>query len=338
MKLLRCLACLLGLLPSVARLTAWDYEGHRTVNLLALRTLPPDFPAFVREAGNVDRIAYLSGEPDRWRNVPDGPLRHANGLDHYIDLEDLVEWSFDPVQLPPFRHEFTALLAVRQSARNGGRPPLPEDPDRTKQLPGYLPWAITEGYLRLKSGFAALRVYEELGTPEEIGHCRATLVQAMGVLGHYVGDSTQPLHTTRHFNGWVGANPRSFTTNRNFHSWIDGGFLRATGGLELAPLTPRMEPARRLGQPGPKGDNVFPVVVAHLLQQHGEVGRLYALEQGGQLSAEGRAGAAGRDFLLRQLVVGAQFLGDLWFSAWTNAPGDSYLRKQLLQRQAAGSR
>ena len=34
-----------------AVLHAWDYHGHRTVNQLALKSLPADFPAFVREAG-----------------------------------------------------------------------------------------------------------------------------------------------------------------------------------------------------------------------------------------------------------------------------------------------
>lgn len=42
---------------------AWDYEGHRTVNQLALAALPPDFPTFVREPANAERVAFLSGNP-----------------------------------------------------------------------------------------------------------------------------------------------------------------------------------------------------------------------------------------------------------------------------------
>ena len=56
-----------------------------------------------------------------------------------------------------------------------------------------------------------------------------TASYVMGVMGHYVGDATQPLHTTKHYNGWVGDNPEGYTTSRKIHSWIDGGFWTATG-------------------------------------------------------------------------------------------------------------
>ncbi|HIG81145.1 MAG TPA: hypothetical protein EYQ62_05800, partial [Verrucomicrobiales bacterium] len=65
---------------------AWDYERHRLINDLALTTLSKDFPAFVRLPANRERILFLSGEPDRWRNNRDRALRHLNSLDHYFDL------------------------------------------------------------------------------------------------------------------------------------------------------------------------------------------------------------------------------------------------------------
>src|SRR4051794_22312453 len=75
---------------------AWDYEGHRVVNQLALASLPPEFPSFVHTPTNEERIAFLSGEPDRWRNTQDLSLRHANGPDHYIDLEELGLYGLRP--------------------------------------------------------------------------------------------------------------------------------------------------------------------------------------------------------------------------------------------------
>ena len=68
-----------GLLSSVLTGRAWDYEGHRTVNQLALDSLPTNFPAFVFTAAARERIAFLGGEPDRWRNTPDLTLKHCNG-------------------------------------------------------------------------------------------------------------------------------------------------------------------------------------------------------------------------------------------------------------------
>jgi hypothetical protein len=78
-------------LVSAGSAVAWDYEGHRTVNQLALASLPTDFPAFVFSPEARERIAFLAGEPDRWRNTPDLALRHINSPDHFIDLEDLED-------------------------------------------------------------------------------------------------------------------------------------------------------------------------------------------------------------------------------------------------------
>ena len=54
---------------------AWDYERHRLINDLALDTLPQSFPQFVLTAENRERIRFLAGEPDRWRNTRDRALR-----------------------------------------------------------------------------------------------------------------------------------------------------------------------------------------------------------------------------------------------------------------------
>ena len=40
-------------------------------------------------------IAFLAGESGRWRNVGDLPLKHLNGPDHYIDLEDLPLYEME---------------------------------------------------------------------------------------------------------------------------------------------------------------------------------------------------------------------------------------------------
>ena len=91
---------------------AWDYEGHRLVNQLALASLPTNFPAFVRTPATAERVAFLAGEPDRWRNSPDLPLKHNNGPDHYIDIEALEPYGLNPEMLPVFRYDYVAQLAL----------------------------------------------------------------------------------------------------------------------------------------------------------------------------------------------------------------------------------
>src|SRR3954465_4356709 len=105
-KLLKAIIILGLLLQSLPLAQAWDYEGHRLVNQLALTSLPTNFPAFALTPAARERIAFLAGEPDRWRNTPD--LNHFNGPDHYIDLDELDAYGLDAQSLTRFRYDFTA--------------------------------------------------------------------------------------------------------------------------------------------------------------------------------------------------------------------------------------
>src|SRR3954469_14876788 len=81
---------------ATGRMLAWDAEGHRIVNQLALAALPADFPAFVQTPSARERVAQLANVPDRWRNV-DPWLRQTGGswTDHYLDLEQLTDAGLD---------------------------------------------------------------------------------------------------------------------------------------------------------------------------------------------------------------------------------------------------
>ncbi|PYK99227.1 MAG: hypothetical protein DME19_09440 [Verrucomicrobia bacterium] len=320
---------------------AWDYEGHRLVNQLALATLPASFPAFVQRPEARERIAFLGGEPDRWRNTSDLPLKHFYSPDHFIDLEDLALYRLKPSTLSHFRYEFTAQLALARAANPRIFPPIAatNDLDRTKALIGFLPWTITEYYAKLKSTFSYLNAFEEYGTPEEIANARENAIFFMGVMGHFVGDGAQPLHTTRNFNGWVDPNPRRYTTNHNFHAWIDGGYFQKAGFLSPAGLQSRLRPAQMLWPDDPKAhhDDIFPEVMRFIVEQNKQVEPLYQLEKEGKLSGESEASLSGRAFLADQLIRAGRLLGDLWYTAWQQAPIDTYLRTHLLKRKNGNS-
>jgi len=320
---------------------AWDYEGHRIVNGLALASLPAGFPDFVKEPGAAERVAFLSGEPDRWRNTQDLPLKHSNGPEHYIDLEELAAYGLNAEMLPVFRYDFEEQLAVfRKEHPEKFREPDPAaNADHTRQMVGLLPWAIAENSAKLKSCFSYLKAFQQgPGTEAEIANAQADVIYVMGVLGHYVGDASQPLHTTLHFNGWAGNNPNAYTTNRTFHGWIDGGFFRKIGGANFKAMRANLRPAQPLslnGRPA-RPEEMFQAAIAFIVEQNKLVEPLYQLEKDGKLSGEGDTGRQGQAFLEAQLLKSAQFLGDIWYSAWQEAPPDTYLAGQLARRHSAG--
>jgi hypothetical protein len=319
---------------------AWDYEGHHAINELAMASLPADFGGFQLTPLQKGRIEYLAGEPDRWRNVTDTragtgmPLAHVNGPDHYLDLEDLNLYDLVPGTLPPLRYDFVADIAKARAAHPDRFPAIDpaRDADHTRELSGFLPWAITENYEKLKSDFSVLKTFRRFGgTPEEIANAQADCIYVMGVMGHFVGDGSQPLHTTMYHHGWLGDNPHGYTTNSTFHAWIDGGYFKITGGISVSSLAGKIHPAERIADAN-QPDGMFRTAVNYLVEQNKLVEPLYQMEKAGQLTGEGDKGREGQAFLGGQLVKAGQMLGNIWLTAWLEAPEDVYLERQLQTR------
>lgn len=326
---------LLLILGGLLSAPAWDYDGHRFINQTALSLLPTHFPAWAREPEARERIAFLGGELDRWRNTTHYPLRHANNPDHYLDLEDLVPLELTITNLPIFRYEFVAHLTRVRIAHPDRFPPIAatNDLDRTRTLPGFLPWTIAEQFARLKSAFSSLAAYEKLGNPSEVTNARANVVYLLGILGHAVGDAAQPLHTTRHYNGWVGENPNGYATTRSFHGWIDGGYLRRVG-IPSEDVQQRTRPAQVLRSlPTTASDDpIFREACRFIGTQFERMEPLYQLDKAGGLSGKPPLGLEGRAYLGEQLARAANFLADLWLTAFEQAPPDTFLLGQLAQR------
>jgi hypothetical protein len=134
----------------------------------------------------------------------------------------------------------------------------------------------------------------------------------------------------------VGANPKGFTTKPTFHSWIDGGFLKKTGGINATSLQARVRPARLLwpGDLKARHDDVFPEAMGFIVEQHQLLEPLYQMEKDGKLSGTGDV-KEGRAFLEGQILKAGQMLGDLWYSAWQQAPPDVFLKSRLTERKLA---
>jgi len=337
----RNLGCMLGsviVLIGLQTASGWDYEGHRIVNQLALASLPTNFPSLVRTPEVAERIAFLAGEADRWRNSPDLSLQHCQEPEHFIDIEQLAQFNLKPETLPIFRYDFISELAAFRKTHPESFPATEpgSDPAHKYSWVGLLPWVITENYGKLKSEFSYLKAFEQDGgTPEEIANAQANVIYTMGVMGHYVGDASQPLHATIHHHGWKGENPHHYSTRESFHGWIDGGYFRRIGGANLKEMESRLRPAQLVSINGraARSEETFQTIMNFILEQYKLVEPLYQLDQEGKLSGEGELGMKGRAFLEGQLMKSGQLLGDIWYSAWQQSPPDTYLKAQLARRK-----
>lgn len=334
----RALALAASAAGAAASAQAWNYPGHRMVNQVALAALPPDFPQWVKTPHNASRIAFLAGEPDRWRDTWLQPFRQYNPLDHFIDLEELPAAGISYDSLTPFLYDFVVRFAAGRAAHPQNFPAIDPDKDRDHSLEwcGFLPWAIYMYYAKLQVDLSVLRTFEaDGGTPTEIENTKEDIVGVMALMGHFVGDGSQPLHTTIQFNGWVGPDPQGFTRSNRFHSWIDGGFI-AKAGISTDELLPMVHVVQPLNV-SPRADGRDPVFVAimdYLLAGNRLVVPLYQLEKDHKLEGNDPGSAEGRAFIDAQLVRGGEMLATLWLTAWRHPTPCHFLQYDLSSRPA----
>jgi hypothetical protein len=155
-------------LARVSPARAWDSRTHKLIVRLAISGLPPG-PVKTIFAENSPQLEEFAVEPDTVLRPPYGD---AEGRRHYIDLEN---FGADPfARLTP---DFAAMQ------REVGLPLL--------ERSGTLPWAIEDEAARRASAWRG-------------GDC-AMMIRHAGYLAHYVGDASQPLHTTKFYDGYTAA-------------------------------------------------------------------------------------------------------------------------------------
>jgi hypothetical protein len=293
------LAALITASPGAA--LAWGNTGHRILGEAAARALPAELPAFMKTPQAIADIGEYSREPDRLKGIKLFDGEHSPA--HFLDLGDDGRILDGPAlsALPPSREDYdTALRAVGQDSWKAG----------------YLPYAILDSYQALVRDFAYWRVlkYAE-ASPKWKAHRawyaadrrrrEAQILQAAGQLSHFVGDGSQPLHVTIHFNGW-GAypNPNGFS-NAKLHGPFEGDLVQAS--VTRVMVSAKMTPQRPVSAPLEKH------VADYLAATGGQVIPLYELEKAGGLAPGDPRGAA---FATKQLAVGASELRDMIADAW----------------------
>jgi len=290
-RLLVCLLLVLFCAPQFA--FGWGDEGHMAINRAAAKKLPSSMPVFFRTA--TARLVYLGPEPDRWRNKAELALKLSQEPDHFIDLERTEGIG----ALPRGRFDYIRLLHEKR-AKMGK--------DADLYLPekvGFQPYIAAEIYGRLKVAFREYRRLKAAGLPTAPAEQNAVFYA--GWLGHYVGDAANPLHTTIHFNGWVGENPNGYTRDK-IHWPVEGPFV--ANNLNRLAFAQLVQTPTVLQDP-------WADYLSFIQTSFGQVEKLYQLEKAGAFREGGTP--EGVDFVRGRLAAGAQMLANMWYTAWVES-------------------
>ena len=142
-------------------LYCWGFYGHKSINRLAVFTLPTELMGFYKD--HLEFISEHAVDPDMRRYVvKEEAPRHYIDIDHYGD---------DPFKLVPRRWDD----AVEKFSED------------TLQAYGIVPWHVQRMYFRLILAFKKNDIPFILKTSAD--------------LGHYIADAHVPLHTTENYNG-----------------------------------------------------------------------------------------------------------------------------------------
>jgi len=256
--------------------SAWWNGGHNVCTLAAASKLPADMPDFFRRAGA--ELAEISGEPDNWKNPIAPHLRASEQPEHYLDLEYLEGQPIPQNRADLLKYYFAKHIEPSKS--------------------GFLPYAIQEGYERLKVAFRECR-----GQPEAKAFQYCAIVYA-GWLAHYCEDAAMPLHTTKDYDG----KPDGTGTlqQKGIHSKIDG-YPESQG------FTPEM---LNQGLAAEHAADVWPLITKAITTANSHVQRCYDLDAQGGFDKDPEKG---KEFILERARAATKLTLDIWYSAWANS-------------------
>lgn len=249
---------------------AWDSITHREITYLAIRALPP---SALRELflQNASRLQSISVQPDIIRAKYGA---ESEKIRHYIDLE---VYGADP---------FDALVPDRAAM-------IKRFGEKTLLRSGTLPWTIVDFSNEFEQEWPRDDCNEQL--------------RLAGFLAHYVGDASQPLHSTVYYDGDAG--------DRGVHARVE----RAVD-YDIRQLSLTAEPQIHLV----KIDSVWQTAIAEIRDSNSHIQQLLEADR----AARTHASASSYDDALMnraqpmiagQIARAASVLASIWLYEWKRA-------------------
>jgi len=293
----------LVLLASASQVWAWGATGHRIIGMTAEQSLPADMPAFLHTPDAIEIVGEMAREPDRFKG---SGLTHDSNRDpgHFTDVDDSGRILGGPAldDLPPTRALYDTEL------RKVGV-------DEYKA--GYLPYSIVDGWQHLVKDFTYWRILKAAIPLERNADHRAwlerdlvrrerTILNDIGYWGHFIGDGSQPMHVSEHFNGWGKdfPNPNGYTLDK-VHGPFEGAFVRQNVTLESVTAV--------LPPPTPCTAMIEVCTAKYLEATEAAIIPFYELQKAGGFVGSDPRGVA---FANARVAAGAAQLRDLTIKAW----------------------
>ena len=157
-----------------------------------------------------------------------------------------------------------------------------------------------------------MREYRKLlAAKADTAPVQLAIVYDAAILGHYVGDGSQPLHTTIQYNGWTGANPNSYTVEHKIHAQFESTYVGTNikRDTDIAPLVAASKPHVI--------DDEWTQYLDYLQHTNSFVEKTYQLEKAGAFTGPGTP--EGKAFTSERIAAGAIELRDLIYSAWVHS-------------------
>jgi hypothetical protein len=251
---------------------AWDSATHRAIARMAVEALPPS-PLKSTLARNEAALERHAVEPD---SVLKDRYGKAEERRHYIDVEDFGSnpWAALDPNFNQMRRRFGYHVLNHA---------------------GTLPWTIEGVSAQLESAWRR-------------GDCDSVL-RLSGYLAHYVGDASQPLHSTVHFDG--------FKRDRGIHARIEAAVDHSL--RELEPMAAREVHLEEI-------NDTWTPSIAEIREAHGLVDEVIRDDRGARDAGDYR-GREYQDALMnedaamfaRQIARAASVLASMWLYEWHRA-------------------
>lgn len=286
------LSCLI-----VSFAAGWGDKGHQMTARVAARRLPPEMPAFFRNA-EVE-LGYLCPEPDRWRVAKREPaLKGLADRDHTVKMENLTQ------PFPPHRYDYLLQYFGKPKPAGGlfGYVDL-----------GFAPYAIAEHSEMLTVNFmlwrkAARSSESEIRIRRQI---EQNIVHIAGLLSHFITDTGQPLHTSIHVDGWSSAvpNPNGYVGEK-IHRRFETVYVDQA--IEEKDFEPLLGPVRVRSRPW------LDEALSHIRDSLEHVERVYAFDKSDPFGSGAETDGAKR-FTCERLAYSCQALRDFWYTSWVKS-------------------